>query len=68
MIIMSEEKKEKKGQTAREVAEAMVANMKANMEDPDFLDRQDRYREEATKKVLEKRRLRKLKEQQEEIK
>ena len=43
---MSEEKKEKKGQTAREVAEAMVANMKANMEDPDFLDRQDRYRED----------------------
>jgi len=55
---MSEEKKEKKGQTAKEIAEAMAANMRANMEDPDFLDKQDRYREEATKKVLEKRRLR----------
>jgi len=58
---MSEEKKEKekaKGQTAKDVAEAMAANMKANMEDPEFWDRKERIYEEARKKVLEKRKLR----------
>ena len=61
MIIMPEEKKENekaKGQTAEEVAEAMVANMKANMEDPEFWDKRDRLLEEVTKEVLEKRKLR----------
>jgi hypothetical protein len=58
---MSEEKKGKeksKGQTAKEVAEAMVANMKANMEDPEFLDKRERLIDAAMKKVLEKRKLR----------
>jgi hypothetical protein len=58
---MSEEKKEKenlKGQSAKDVAEAMVANMKANMEDPEFWDKRDRIIEEATEEVLEKRKLR----------
>ena len=58
---MSEEKKEReksKGQTAKDVAEAMVANMKVNMEDPDFWDKRERMIEAATKKVLEKRKLR----------
>ena len=58
---MSEEKKEKeksKGQTAKDVAEAMVANMKANMEDPEFWDKKERLSEEVMKKVLEERKLR----------
>lgn len=58
---MSEEKKEKekpKGQTAKDVAEAMVANMKANMEDPEFLDKRERLSEEVMKMVLEERKLR----------
>ena len=64
---MSEEKEEReksKGQTAKEVAEAMVANMKANMENPEFWDKRDSLLEAATKKVLEKR---KLRQQQEEL-
>ncbi len=62
---MSEEKKEQeksKGQTAQEIAEIMAANMKANMEDPEFWDRHDRIREKVTKKVLEERKLRRQKE------
>lgn len=58
---MSEEKKEReksKGHTAKDVAEAMVANMKANMADPEFWDKRDRISEEVMKKVLEKRKLR----------
>ena len=59
------EKKESKGQTAKEVAEAMAANMKANMENPDFWDEKERIVQKSLDKVLEKRRLRKLKEEQE---
>jgi hypothetical protein len=50
-----EEKKEKRIQTADEVAQAMVENMKANMNNPDFLDEQERYRQEALDEVLKKR-------------
>jgi hypothetical protein len=50
-----EEKKEKRIQTADEVAQAMVENMKANMNNPDFLDEQERYRQQALDKVLKKR-------------
>ena len=63
---MSEEKKEKKGQSAKEVAEAMAANMAANLKDPEkFWKEHDEIEEKVRKKVLEERRLRKLKEQQE---
>lgn len=66
---MPEETKEKKGQSAKEVAEIMAANMAANMKDPEkFWEEHDRIREEATHKVLEERRKRKLKEQEEEEK
>jgi hypothetical protein len=54
-----EEKEKSKGQSAQEVAEVMVANMKANMEDPEFWDRKERIRQNALNKVLEKRKLRK---------
>ena len=50
-----EEKKEKRIQTADEVAQAMVENMKANMNNPDFLDELERYRQQAADKVLKKR-------------
>ena len=61
---MSEKDKNKK---AKEVAEAMVANMAANMQDPEkFWAEKERRQQEATDEVLEKRRLRKLKEQQED--
>ncbi|MBY9019163.1 MAG: hypothetical protein KGD66_10070 [Candidatus Lokiarchaeota archaeon] len=50
-----EEKKEKRIQTADEVAQAMVENMKANMNNPDFLDEQERYRQQALDEVLKKR-------------
>ncbi|MBY9004150.1 MAG: hypothetical protein KGD73_09290 [Candidatus Lokiarchaeota archaeon] len=49
------EKKEKKTQTGEEVAQAMVENMKANMNNPDFLDEQERYRQQALDEVLKKR-------------
>ena len=49
------EKNEKHPQTGDEVAQAMVENMKANMNNPDFLDEQERYRQQALDKVLEKR-------------
>jgi hypothetical protein len=50
-----EEKKEKRIQTADEVAQAMVENIKANMNNPDFLDEQERYRQQALDEVLKKR-------------
>jgi len=50
-----EEKKEKRIQTADEVAQAMVENMKANMNNPDFLDELERYRQQAADEVLKKR-------------
>ncbi len=65
---MSEDRKEKEvseNQNAKEIAEAMAANMKANMEDPEFWENKERIQDDVRKKVLEKRRLRKLKEEQE---
>ncbi len=61
---MSKEKREKdksKGQSAKEVAEIMAANMKANMEDPEFWERNERIKEEALHKVLKARKLREQK-------
>jgi hypothetical protein len=49
------EKKDSKYSSAREVAEAMVENMKANMADPNFLDERERRLSEAAKEVLKKR-------------
>ena len=62
---MSEEKnQEKKDQRAKEVAAAMIENMKKNMEDPDFFDRKEKLLQEARDEVLKKRdeRHKKLKE------
>ena len=50
-----EEKKVKKTQTADEVAQAMVENMIANMNNPDFDEEQERYRKQALDKILKKR-------------
>ena len=52
----NEEKKE--GQSAKEIAEIMAANMKANMEDPDFWDRNERIRQKVLDEVIKKRELR----------
>ena len=63
---MSEEKKEKeksKGQSAKEVAEATVANMAANMKDPDFWAKKAILEDKVRKKVLEERRLREEKQE-----
>ena len=54
-----EDNKEKKSQNADEIARIMVENMKANMNDPDFLDRKERIRDEVTHEVLKKLRQRK---------
>ncbi|MBD3213955.1 MAG: hypothetical protein GF311_15200 [Candidatus Lokiarchaeota archaeon] len=48
------EKSDFKDLTAKKVAEIMVANMKANMEDPDFLLKKERRLQKVTKKALEK--------------
>lgn len=62
---MSEEKEEKKKvQSAKEIAEIMVANMKANMEDPDFWLKRERRRQKALKEVLKKRQERNKNEEQ----
>lgn len=50
------EKKEKKEQSAKEIAEIMAANMKANMEDPEFWEKKERIRQKAVNEVLRKRR------------
>jgi len=54
---MSKEEDEKpnKNQTAKEIAEIMVENMKANMANPDFLDEQARIRAKVRHKVLKER-------------
>jgi hypothetical protein len=49
------EKSEKTANTAEDVARAMVENMKVNMNNPDFLDEQERYRQNALNEVLKKR-------------
>ena len=54
-----EDEQPKKDQTAEEIAEIMVENMKANMANPDFLKEQDLIREEVTRKMLKKRKERK---------
>jgi hypothetical protein len=66
---MSEEKKEKeekkkvKGQSAKEVAEAMVANMAANMNDPDFYAKKAILEDKVRKKIVEERKLREQKQE-----
>ncbi|TFH29277.1 MAG: hypothetical protein E4G98_04115 [Promethearchaeota archaeon] len=47
--------KKEKNSLAKKVAEAMVANMQANMQDPNFLDDQERYLQQAAEMVLAKR-------------
>ena len=60
---MSKEEDEKpnKNQNAKEIAEIMVENMKANMANPDFLDEQARIRAKVRHKVLKERKERKEK-------
>ncbi|MBY9021533.1 MAG: hypothetical protein KGD67_10760 [Candidatus Lokiarchaeota archaeon] len=50
-----EENQEKKNQSAKDVAEAMVENMKKNMEDPEFFKKRDKIIEEVTNNVLKAR-------------
>ncbi|MHA2271238.1 MAG: hypothetical protein ACXACI_05200 [Candidatus Hodarchaeales archaeon] len=54
-------KKKKTAQSAADVAQAMAANMAANMADPDFLDRHERIRDEAAAKVIAERKKREQK-------
>ena len=59
---MTNEKDEKKkDQSARDIAEIMVENMKANMADPDFWDKKERIHQEAVDEVLRNRKLREKK-------
>jgi len=53
-----EENMEKKTQTANEVAQAMVENMIANMNNPDFLDEKERRLQEARDDVLKDKEIR----------
>ncbi|MFO7797768.1 MAG: hypothetical protein ACQERB_04510 [Promethearchaeati archaeon] len=53
--MVGEKDKDTKNDKAKKVAEVMVANMKANMEDPDFLLKKERRMQEAANKVLKKR-------------
>jgi len=48
-------KKKKKDQTAREIAEIMVENMKANMANPNFWAEKEERLQKARDKVLKKR-------------
>ncbi len=50
-----EENKEKKEQTAEEVAAIMVENMIKNIQDPDFLNKKDKMLQEAADEVIKKR-------------
>ena len=53
---MSEkENQEKKNQSAKDIAEIMVENMKKNMEDPDFFNKREQIRHEVTERVLKSR-------------
>lgn len=49
------ERKEKKVQTADEIAQIMVENMKANMNNPDFFAEKEQRMQAARDKVLKKR-------------
>ena len=54
---MSEKKKENKNQQANEIAEIMVANMTANMKDPEkFWKEKERRMEDARDAVFTERR------------
>jgi len=53
--LSEEEKQEKKNQSAKDVAEAMVENMKKNMEDPEFFKKRDKIIQEVTNNVLKAR-------------
>ncbi len=57
--------KNQKEQNIKEIAEAMVSNMKVNMDDPEFWNRNDKIKEEFRKKVLEERRKRHNEEKEE---
>ena len=48
---MDEENKKKKSK-AEEIAEAMVANMIANMKNPNFLEEKERRLQDASHKVI----------------
>ena len=53
---MSEkENQEKKNQSAKDIAEIMVENMKKNMEDPDFFNKREQISHEVTERVLKSR-------------
>ena len=49
------DKKERKNQNAEEVAQAMAENMKANMENPNFLKEKEEMTQKVIKEVLKKR-------------
>ncbi len=58
MLLIDEKddnKKKKKDQTAREIAEIMVENMKANMANPNFWAEKEERLQKARDKVLKKR-------------
>jgi len=63
--LSEEENQERKDQTAKDVAAAMVENIKKNMEDPDFFNKREKIMQEAADKVLKRReeRHKKLKEE-----
>ena len=50
-----EEKQEKKDQTAKDVAEVMLENMIKNMDDPDFFNKREKIKQEATDEILKRR-------------
>ena len=52
----------KKTNTAEDIAKIMVENMKANMANPDFLNEQERIRDEVRAKVIQKRKERRERE------
>jgi hypothetical protein len=54
---MVDEKKKKKSKAA-EVAEAMAANMATNMNNPDYFKEHEQMLDDVTKKVLDKRKIR----------
>jgi len=58
---MSEEQKDKKnsnGQTAKEIAEIMAANMAANMNDPNFIAENELLQDKIRAKIVKERKLR----------
>ena len=49
------EKKVSENQSANEIAEIMVENMKANMQNPTFLEEQDLLRDKVRRKIVKER-------------